>query len=110
MSYQRDFSNKLSVGLVGVGTHAYRNILPTMNFLPVELKAFCDVDLDRARITARQYGVSNCYQRIEEMLTKECLDAVFIAAPPRLHPQLTIQALDAGLHVWLEKTQSAKCT
>ena len=103
MSYQRDFSNKLSVGLVGVGSHAYRNILPAMTFLPVELKAFCDVDLDLARITAHQYGVSNCYQRIEEMLTKECLDAVFIAAPPRLHPQLTIQALDAGLHVWLEK-------
>ena len=31
MSYQRDFSNKLSVGLVGVGTHAYRNILPTIH-------------------------------------------------------------------------------
>ena len=89
--------------MLGVGSHTYRNILPAMTFLPVELKAFCDMDLDLAKITAHQYGVSNCYQRIEEMLTKESLDAVFIAVPPRQHPQLTIQALDAGLHVWLEK-------
>ena len=88
MSYQRDFKTKLKVGLVGVGSHAYRNILPTMTFLPVELKAFCDSDLDRARLTANQYGVSSCYQTIEEMLGKEVLDAVFLVTPPHLHPKL----------------------
>ncbi len=103
MSYQRDFKTKLKVGLVGVGSHAYRNVLPTMTFLPIELKAFCDSDLDRARLTASQYGVSSCYQTIEEMLVKEVLDAVFLVTPPHLHPKLAIQALDAGLHVWMEK-------
>lgn len=103
MSYQREFENRLNIGIVGVGSHAYRNILPTMNFLPVTLKAICDLDMDRARVTADQYGVKRCYENTTQMYEKEELDAVFLCVPPRVHPQLTCEALDAGLHVWLEK-------
>ena len=103
MSYQREFETKLNVGIVGVGSHAYRNILPTMNFLPVTLKAICDLDMERARLTADQYGVKKCYENATDMYEKEELDAVFLCVPPRFHPQLTYAALESGLHVWLEK-------
>lgn len=103
MSYQRDFERKLNVAVVGVGAHGYRNVLPTMTFLPVKLQAFCDVNIDRAKITAKQYGVKNCYENMADMIRNEELDAVFLCVPPRLHPELTCEALDAGLHVWLEK-------
>jgi predicted dehydrogenase len=42
VSYQREFEKRLKVGIVGVGSHAYRNLLPAMNFLPVSLQAVCD--------------------------------------------------------------------
>lgn len=103
MSYQRDFEERLNVAVVGVGTHAYRNVLPTMTFLPVRLTAFCDVNIDRAKRTAEQYSVKRCYENITEMLSNEELDAVFLCVPPRLHPELTCEALDADVHVWLEK-------
>jgi len=103
MSYQREFERKLSVGVVGIGSHAYRNVLPTMTFLPVTLQALCDIDVEKAQLTAAQYGVAACYSKTAEMYANEDLDAVFLCAPPRLHPQLTCEALDAGLHVWLEK-------
>ena len=103
MSYQRDFEKRLNVAVVGVGTHGYRNVLPTMTFLPVHLKAFCDVNIDRARITAEQYGVKTCYDNMADMFQNEELDAIFLCVPPRLHPELTCEALDAGVHVWLEK-------
>ena len=102
MSYQRDFEKRLNVAVVGVGTHGYRNVLPTMTFLPIRLQAFCDVN-ERARITAEQYGVKACYDNMAEMLRNEDLDAIFLCVPPRLHPELTCEALDAGVHVWLEK-------
>ena len=57
MSYQRTFENRLNVAVVGVGSHGYRNVLPTLTFLPIRLEAICDADIDRARITAAQYGV-----------------------------------------------------
>ncbi len=106
MSYQRDFEKRLNVAVVGVGSHGYRNVLPTMTFLPIRLQAFCDVNIERAKITAEQYGVKACYDNMAEMLRNEDLDAVFLCVPPRLHPELTCEALDAGVHVWLEKPPS----
>jgi predicted dehydrogenase len=37
------------------------------------------------------------------MYEKEEIDAVFICVSPKLHPQLVIEALTAGKHVWVEK-------
>lgn len=103
MSYQREFSHRLRAGLVGIGSHAYRNILPVMNFLPVQLAAVCNrSNIEQARLTAAQYGCKY-YQKPEEMYKKENLDCVFICVSPEAHPRLAIQALNAGLHVWVEK-------
>ena len=62
--------------MVGVGSHAYRNILPTMNFLPVSLQAVCDIDPARAEPTAAKFG-ANCYADTAELYRNEELDAVF---------------------------------
>ena len=37
------------------------------------------------------------------MYEKENLDCVFICVSPEAHPSLVIQALQTGLHVWVEK-------
>ena len=103
MSYQRDFEKRLKIGLVGVGSHAYRNLLPALHHLPVELQAICDLNPAVARRTATEYGVSAVYSQSAEMYAKEKLDAVLICVSPQLHPQLACEALAAGLHVWLEK-------
>ena len=110
MSYQRDFERRLEVGVVGVGSHAYRNVLPTMTFLPVSLRAFCDVNLELARATASQYGVKATYASAREMYEKEDLDAVFLSVSPELHPGLACEAFDAGLHVWLEKPPAMRAS
>ena len=106
MSYQREFEKRLNVGVVGVGSHSYRNLLPTMHFLPVRLAAFCDRNLELAERTAAEYGVPVCYADAAEMYRNEDLDAVFICVSPRLHAELACEALDAGLHVWMEKPPS----
>ena len=59
MSYQREFENRLNVALVGVGSHAYRNILPTLHYVPVRLKALCDLNFDLAKKTAEEYISAN---------------------------------------------------
>ena len=103
MNEQREFQKRLRVGLVGAGSHAYRNILPTMTFLPVTLVAICDVDLRRAKLTASQYGASAYYSDAKEMYANENLDAVFLCTPPHTFLNLTCDAFGAGLDVWLEK-------
>jgi predicted dehydrogenase len=108
VSYQREFERRLRVGIVGLGGHAYRNLLPVMHFLPVELVSFCDIDLDLAKRTASEYGVPSCYVDAGEMYASEELDAVFMAVSPQLHPELVCQALEANLHVWTEKPPAAR--
>ena len=103
MTYQREFDRHLKIAVVGVGSHAYRNVLPTLHFLPVRLTAICDINESLARTTAEEYGVDRIYTDARQMYANETLDAVFICVGPQQHPQLTIEALDAGLHVWLEK-------
>lgn len=103
MNYQRDFKDRLRVAIIGVGSHAYRNLLPTMNYLPVSLRAICDVNLPLAKTTAQQYGVSAVYSSAAEMYRREELDAVFLSVSPVFHPELACEAFDAGLHVWMEK-------
>ena len=102
MSYQREFPRRLNVALIGTGSHSYRNILPAMNFLPVRLKAVCNRNVDVGQATAGQYGCRH-YQTPAEMYDREDIDAVFISVSAQLHPQLIIEALDRGKHVWVEK-------
>ena len=104
MSYQREFAKRLNVGIIGVGSHGYRNILPMMNYLPVKIKAVCDRAVEIGKITAEQYGCAY-YPSSGEMYAREDIDAVFIAVSPKLHPQLVMEALDKGKHVGL-KSQS----
>jgi predicted dehydrogenase len=103
MSYQREFARVLRVGLVGVGSHAYRNILPALHYLPAQLTALCDLDADLLARTAAEYGVTSTYSDAAHMYAEAPLDAVLICAGPRQHPALAISALEAGLHVWMEK-------
>ena len=103
MSYQRDFSRRVRLGIVGVGSHCYRNLLPALHYLPVELCALCDVNRELAEKTAREYGVREVFTSDVEMYRQTRLDGVLLSVGPQLHPQLTLNALDAGVNVWLEK-------
>ena len=103
MSYQRDFDIRVSVAMVGGGSHAYRNLLPAMNFLPVDLKAICvKSDMVRAERTAAQYGC-RAYTDRDRMFTEVDFDAVVVCLPPAIQAEVGAEILDRGKHVWLEK-------
>ena len=83
MSYQRDFEQRLKVGIVGVGSHAYRNLLPAMNFLPVSLQAVCDRNGRLAQVTAAQYG-AKAGQRLRGEQLRALLALLVLAVALRL--------------------------
>ena len=100
--YQREYTEKIKVGIVGTGSHTYRNLLPALHYLPVELKALCNRGEEKLRQTAREYPC-NLYTDAEIMYSQEDLDAVIISVSPQMHPELAIRALRHGLHVFMEK-------
>ena len=108
LTYNFEYERKIKAGFIGCGGHSFRNIYPTFQYAPVDLRAVCDLRLERAQAYARQFGALNAYQSHHEMLEKEELDAVFIVtnydeeAKPRF-PQLAIDAMNSGCHAWIEK-------
>lgn len=62
-----------------------------------------DRQADRAKDLASRIHAQPYAGELEEMLRLERLDAVSICTPPWLHASQTIQALEAGVHVLVEK-------
>ena len=112
ITYNFEYDRKVRVGFIGCGGHAYRNIFPTFQYAPVDLIAVCDLQPERAAAFARQFGARRVYTDHREMLAREQLDAVFVVAGyderhrPR-YPQLAMEAMHAGTHVWIEKPPAA---
>ena len=91
-------SNLLRVGFSGLGTHAFRGHIDHCSGL-FSVEAVCDLNPERMDMVPG----STHYGDYESMLRHPGLDAVFIMTPDRFHAEQTIQALEAGLHVFCEK-------
>lgn len=107
--YQREYKKKLRVGLVGAGSHSYRNLLPALHHLPVELCAICNPSEERRLTTMAEYRCPG-YASAEQMYRSEKLDAVIISVSPFLHPRLALEALEHGLHVFIEKPPAVRAS
>jgi predicted dehydrogenase len=103
VSYQRAYEQHLRIGVVGLGGHTYRNLLPALHFLPVRLCAICDSDKAVLNKTAVEYGGCDCFDDASKMFRTAELDAVMIAVGAAQHPALVHDALRCGLHAWVEK-------
>src|SRR5207244_4245008 len=51
----------------------------------------------------REWNGDKAYGSYEAAIDDPAVDAVLVAVPPRFHLELTLQALDAGKHVLVEK-------
>jgi predicted dehydrogenase len=67
------------------------------------LAAIASRDLDRAKQSAREWGIDKAYGSYEELVADPALDVVYIPLPNDLHPEWTIRAARAGKHVLCEK-------
>jgi len=94
----------LRIGVVGCGGVAQARHLPALvKIKGVDIVAVCDMNEKVARSVARKYHIAGCYSDFAEMLAKEKLDIVDITVSPRAHAPLSIQAMNAGCHVLVEK-------
>jgi predicted dehydrogenase len=95
---------RLRVGLVGAGLvgqaeHAFYLWEERERF---EFVALADASASVREALRQRYGLQHVHPDINGLLSAG-LDAVVIAAPDALHPDLAVAALDAGLHVLCEK-------
>jgi predicted dehydrogenase len=103
-------SRKIRVALAGLGSVSQRGILPHLAQADarekMDLVACCDVVAARAEDTARVFGWREWYADYEEMLRKADVEAVLIATPIPYHYPQAVAALNAGKHVYVQKTMT----
>jgi len=94
----------LKGAIVGCGAIIRISHLPAFQALKdVKIVAICDKVRDAATQTAKDWGIPRAYEDFSRMLDEKNLDFVDICSPPQTHFPLSIQAMEAGLHVLTEK-------
>ena len=94
---------KLKIGVVGVGFWGSNHVRVLRELESAEVKAVCDIDLEKAKYVAKKFGVSNYYQNLDDMLNNEELDAVTVCTPSVSHAEIAVRILESGLNVFVEK-------
>src|SRR5438105_4396655 len=97
--------SRVSVGVVGCGMVAQAEHLQNLLQLSdrFEIAALADPSRTVREAMGARYAVSRVYDGYEPLLGAGELDAVVISAPAATHAEITLAALDAGLHVFVEK-------
>ncbi len=93
----------LRVGIVGCGGVAQHHISALLKNKHARLVSVCDANEDLARQMALRFKINNYYHDLSELLLKEQVDVVHITTPPRTHAALSMQAIESGCHVLVEK-------
>jgi predicted dehydrogenase len=96
---------RLRVGVVGAGLVAQAMHLHYLAHLSgrFELVAVVDPSATVRDALERRYGLEATYAGHEQLLDGTRLDAVVICSPAQTHAEVTLAALEHGLHVFVEK-------
>ena len=99
-------NGKVRVGIIGCGGIANGKHFPGLASVPeVEMVAFCDIIVDRAKAAAKKWGTEDAkfYENYKDLLADESIDVVHVCTPNISHSFITVDALEAGKHVMCEK-------
>ena len=96
--------HRLSVGLIGVGRWG-RNILRVLSELRdfIDNVVICDINPINLEYASRSFRVKSKYTSVDEMLSKEDLDAVFVAVTPQYLSSISLKVLMSNINVFIEK-------
>jgi len=96
-------ADKVKIGVIGTGMIGKKHIERYGPIAEAELVAVCDVDEAEARKVAGAHGVPNVCTDYKELLAMDEIEAVDVCVHNQLHCPLTVDALNAGKHVYCEK-------
>lgn len=93
----------VKVGIIGAGSISDFHLKAYQSNPDVEIYAICDLNEQRAKDKAAQYGAKVVHTDYHEMLKDPELDAVSICTWNNTHAPISIAALRAGKNVLVEK-------
>ncbi|MEZ5355505.1 MAG: Gfo/Idh/MocA family oxidoreductase [Bryobacteraceae bacterium] len=99
-------NDRLRIGVIGCGgmaTGHMRQLVRMKDAENFEFTAVCDLFDKRTDASAQLTGAPNKYRDYRKLLENKEVDYVLIATPEHWHAQCTMDAADAGKHIYCEK-------
>jgi predicted dehydrogenase len=106
---------KVRYAVVGLGDISQEAMMPALAQTGnSEITALVTSDPEKAEKLGERYGVSAhfSYEEFPELLRSGKIDAIYLATPNWRHAEFAVPALEAGVHVLMEKpmeVSTAKC-
>ena len=98
--------SRVRLGIIGygnIGSQHGRSMMAGKT-PAAELTAVADVNPDRLKTARDNFGEGlKTFDNAGSLIHSGCCDGVLIAAPHYYHPSIAIEAMEAGLHVLVEK-------
>lgn len=105
--YAQDGLKTVKLGIIGPGSRGTYLLQHLLAVPGLEISCYCDDYEPHFERTGKLLGPgSKGYRDYRQMLESEVMDGLVIATPLHEHKQMTIDALDAGLHVFCEKAMA----
>lgn len=97
-------ADKIRIGLIGAGIIGHYDTDTALKVPGVEITAVCDLYEGR-RIRAKEKWGSQIFTTVDyrELLARTDVDAVLVCTSDHWHDRISIDAMNAGKHVYCEK-------
>ncbi len=98
-------SNKVTgLGILGAGGIAQAVHLPHLKKIKdIRIEAICDLDAVKAGRVAQKFSIPHFFQDPQKLLSLDGIDGILVLTPTNSHLGMTLMALDAGKHVFVER-------
>lgn len=96
-------SGRVRIGVIGAGGYTRRILLPAFQKAGIDFVSIASHGGASAALAARKFGFANATTDVESILGDDSIDAVLITTRHDTHADLTVRALQAGKHVYVEK-------
>ncbi|QUI24021.1 inositol 2-dehydrogenase [Vallitalea pronyensis] len=95
---------KMNVGIIGAGRIGRVHAESISYHIPnATIKAVSDVRLDGVKEWAKGLGIEDVYSDYHKILEDKEIDAVLVCSSTDTHAQISIEAAEAGKHIFCEK-------
>lgn len=97
---------KARIALIGCGSRGQYHLVNLKSIKHASLVALCDIYKPNLDAAKAMFPEAKTYKDYRKMLESKEIDGVIIAVPLGLHAQVTLDALEAGKHVFCEKAMA----
>ncbi|HTT02128.1 MAG TPA: Gfo/Idh/MocA family oxidoreductase [Steroidobacteraceae bacterium] len=92
----------MKVAIVGCGLISDIHLKAATSYSGAQVVGLADKDIARARTQAARFSIRQATSELGDLLAQQP-DVVHVLTPPASHESVTIAALEAGAHVYVEK-------